>query len=391
MFYRLGVLPLELNRLLIIVVVLSMALTPLLNEAGRKAADIINSKFEDSEKTKEQRNFGVNEPVVILGFSQMGQVLANFLSTPLAAGLDGDLAGIPYVAFDLDPMIVKAARKLGFPVLYGDGSRPAVLQTAGITQPKAVMVVYAEKSRSVQAIERLRPAFPSVPIYAKAEDVEHLLKLKQAGATDVILENAETSLQLGAKLLKGLGVMSDDVSFLSQLMRESMEVQAEEALAQKDKKEIEVLKPVQVKLSDSLKVKTRKSHTERNEEDARHPTGQATKEKDISKNPVDSPNKALLVPNRFINPTSDTCSNMDHEQETTPTIKTSENDYKKELNISNDQSLSVSFENSKGHNACDDERGVTLCNLAKDVLNEQDTGEQVIILDENMECIFPVD
>lgn len=43
--YRLGVLPLELNKLLIIVVVLSMALTPLLNEVGRRAADFIDEKF----------------------------------------------------------------------------------------------------------------------------------------------------------------------------------------------------------------------------------------------------------------------------------------------------------------------------------------------------------
>lgn len=43
---RLGVLPLELNKLLIIVVVLSMALTPLLNELGRQAADFVAEKFE---------------------------------------------------------------------------------------------------------------------------------------------------------------------------------------------------------------------------------------------------------------------------------------------------------------------------------------------------------
>lgn len=36
----------------------------------------------------------------------MNKVLANFLSTPLASGIDGD-AGWPYVAFDLDPSVVK--------------------------------------------------------------------------------------------------------------------------------------------------------------------------------------------------------------------------------------------------------------------------------------------
>lgn len=42
-------LPLELNKLLIIVVVLSMALTPLLNEAGRKAAEILDDSFNQED------------------------------------------------------------------------------------------------------------------------------------------------------------------------------------------------------------------------------------------------------------------------------------------------------------------------------------------------------
>lgn len=45
----LGVLPLELNKLLIIVVVLSMVLTPFLNEAGRWAAEIIDQNFDVEE------------------------------------------------------------------------------------------------------------------------------------------------------------------------------------------------------------------------------------------------------------------------------------------------------------------------------------------------------
>ncbi|GKE50653.1 hypothetical protein Tco_1481911, partial [Tanacetum coccineum] len=47
-----------------------------------------------------------------------------------------------------------------------------------------------------------------IPIYARAHDIPQLLDLKETGATYDILENAE----LGSKLLKGLDVMSDDVS-----------------------------------------------------------------------------------------------------------------------------------------------------------------------------------
>ncbi|KDP35932.1 hypothetical protein JCGZ_09904 [Jatropha curcas] len=248
----LGVLPLELNKLLIIVVVLSMALTPLLNEVGRRAADFIEEKFDTEDEAAEMVNFEASEPVVIIGFRQMGQVLANFLTAPLVAGVDGEVVGWPYVAFDLNPSVVKASRKLGFPILYGDGSRPAVLQTAGISSPKAFMIMYTGRKRTTEAVQRLRLAFPAIPIYARAQDLKHLLDLKKAGATDAILESTETSLQLGSKLLKNLGVMSDDVDLFGQLIRDSMESQAQEALRKNDDREFDIMKPLQVRVDDSL-------------------------------------------------------------------------------------------------------------------------------------------
>ncbi|XP_073267440.1 K(+) efflux antiporter 3, chloroplastic isoform X2 [Populus alba] len=247
----LGVLPLELNKLLIIVVVLSMALTPLLNEVGRRAAEFIEDKFDTEDKAAEV-NFNVREPIVIVGFGQMGQVLANFLSAPLASGIDGGFVGWPYVAFDLNVSVVKASRKLGFPILYGDGSLPAVLQSASISSPKAFMIMFTGRRRTTEAVQRLRLAFPGIPIYARAQDLTHLLELKKAGTTDAILENAEMSLQLGSKLLKDFGVMSDDVNFLSQLFRDSMELQAQEALSKNDAREFDITKPLQVRVGDSI-------------------------------------------------------------------------------------------------------------------------------------------
>lgn len=42
------------------------------------------------------------------------QVLAKFLSAPLAFGLDQDAEGWPYVAFDLNPAVVKVRNKKVF-------------------------------------------------------------------------------------------------------------------------------------------------------------------------------------------------------------------------------------------------------------------------------------
>ncbi|KAK9905227.1 hypothetical protein M0R45_000421 [Rubus argutus] len=219
------------------------------------AAAFLDDNFEAEDKAPDTVNFNSSEPVVILGFGQMGQVLANFLSTPLASGIDGEALGWPYLnsylvltqnIFHL--CIYRRLENLVFPILYGDGSRPAVLQSAGISLPKAVLVMYAARQTTLEAVQRLRLAFPSIPIYARALDLKHLLDLKKAGATDAILESAETSLQLGSKLLKGLGVMSDDVNFLRQIVRDSMEQQAQEAVSKTDDR----LQPLQVRVADLI-------------------------------------------------------------------------------------------------------------------------------------------
>ena len=57
---------------------------------------------------------------MILGFGPQGQMLANMIASPLAAPTSG--ARLGYVAFDLDPARVRAARAAGFTCVYGDGA-----------------------------------------------------------------------------------------------------------------------------------------------------------------------------------------------------------------------------------------------------------------------------
>jgi len=81
-------------------------------------------------------NYGATEPIVILGFGEMGQVscmvffllhceyrlhiiiliqvLAKFLSAPLSFGLDREAEGWPYVTFDLNPAVVKVRNNEAF-------------------------------------------------------------------------------------------------------------------------------------------------------------------------------------------------------------------------------------------------------------------------------------
>lgn len=72
-----------------------------------------------------------------------------------------------YLAFDLDPNVVVENFKQGKNVLYGDGSLPQVLETAGVQDPKALVITYAEEEKRFGAVQRLREAFPDVTIITR--------------------------------------------------------------------------------------------------------------------------------------------------------------------------------------------------------------------------------
>ncbi|GLC53047.1 hypothetical protein PLESTB_000702300 [Pleodorina starrii] len=252
---QLRILPTNLNQLLIIVVVLSMALTPFLAETGKVVANKLDELYppaplppalpgaggtaaaagalaaDGANGVSEHgggggdggHHGGVTDPVVICGFSPAGQMVANMLESPLATGSDV----LPYLAFDLDPDRVAAGRKAGFKVLFGDPTRSAVLHAAGVEAPRAVAVCLADREAALQAVYTMRADFPSVPIYACASDLRHAAELEEAGANHIVIRSVEAGLALGSQLLGGLGASEVDLIFLKRGIEETIEARTQ--------------------------------------------------------------------------------------------------------------------------------------------------------------------
>lgn len=213
----LEILPGELNKLLIMVVVLTMALTPLLNDLGRSMAENMNSSGGKSGEDFEGGRAPTENPIMICGFCELGQIVANMLETA-PASVDGGM--VPYVAFDLTLPRLEAAQDVGFNVVYGDGSNTKVLRATGVEVPRAIVVVYRARARAVNAVHNLRVCFPEVPIYARALDLTHAAELQAAGATEIVTADTETGLRLGSRLLKDLGASNAELQLLRKLLRQ---------------------------------------------------------------------------------------------------------------------------------------------------------------------------
>ncbi len=103
------------------------------------------------------------------------------------------------------------ARLNDLPVYYGDAGRAEVLKAAAVERAVAVVITVDEPEAAGRTVHVLRGLDPELPVLARARDLDQCERLSRAGATAVVPEVVEGSLQLGAALLRQLGASRDAV------------------------------------------------------------------------------------------------------------------------------------------------------------------------------------
>ena len=178
-----------------IVTAVGLTLTPFLARIGRFAAGQFGGRQLASrmDASLEQAALG---QVVIFGFGRVGRLVADMLE---AHGKD-------YLAIDSDVDSVHLARHEGYDVLFGDVSRPELIERLEKREPSAFILTMDNPVLVGRLARSLRQIFPTLPIVARARDTAHAAELYKAGVTDAVPETLEASLQLSEAALVDLGV-----------------------------------------------------------------------------------------------------------------------------------------------------------------------------------------
>lgn len=96
---------------------------------------------------------------------------------------------------------VAAGRALDLPVYFGDAGSREVLHKVGAERAAAAAVTLDTPGANFRTVWALSKYFPNVKTFVRAHDVDHGINLEKAGATAVVPETLEPSLQLAAALL----------------------------------------------------------------------------------------------------------------------------------------------------------------------------------------------
>ena len=111
-----------------------------------------------------------------------------------------------YVAVESDIDAVASARRGGYPVIFGDITRPETLDKLELGHAKALILTMDEPVLAERTVKRVRAWLPNITIVARARDSEHAARLYRAGASDAVPETLESSLQLSEAVLVDLGI-----------------------------------------------------------------------------------------------------------------------------------------------------------------------------------------
>ncbi len=134
--------------------------------------------------------------VIVCGFGRSGQYLSRFLKEEK----------IPFIALDIDPARVQEAASAGENVMYGDAGRRLVLEAAGASRAKALIISYNDQASAIKILHLVNDYFPGLPAIVRTVDDANMEKLRAAGATEVVPEVLEGSLMLASHALVLLGV-----------------------------------------------------------------------------------------------------------------------------------------------------------------------------------------
>ena len=174
-----------------IVTAIGLTITPLLARLGRDAARRVN--LGDEPEVSGQ---GKAPDVVIIGFGRVGRLVAEMLTAHDRT----------WVAVDSNIDTVASCRREGLKVVFGDVSRPEMVDRLNLGRASALILTMDEPVLTVRLTRKVRGWCPDLTIVARARDPKHAAELYRAGATDAVPETLESSLQLSEAVLIDLGM-----------------------------------------------------------------------------------------------------------------------------------------------------------------------------------------
>ena len=185
------------GNLLIAVIALSMAITPVLLLIYEQ---FIQPRYrlgsDQAKETDEAPPQDEGSPVIIVGYGRFGQIAGRLIN---ACGFETTLLERNAAQLDL-------VRRYGIKAYYGDASREDLLHAAGAKNARLVILTLSDQAACLEIVAQLQKHFPHLKILARARNRMHQYALMEAGVQYIFRETVDSALSIGECALQLLGL-----------------------------------------------------------------------------------------------------------------------------------------------------------------------------------------
>lgn len=194
--------------------VLTMAAAPFLYRLAPGIADRLDRRFLGLRARRQVADVEHDastwrDHVILVGYGLTGRNVATALSHH----------GRPFVAIEMNPGTVRKERAAGVPILFGDAGHPEVLEKAGLRGARMLVVGINDVPGTRRVVELARRLRPDLHMIVRTRYVREAAELFALGASEVIPDELETSVEIFARVLHAYGLQSAAIEHSTRAIR----------------------------------------------------------------------------------------------------------------------------------------------------------------------------
>jgi CPA2 family monovalent cation:H+ antiporter-2 len=160
----------------------------------------------------------LHDHAIIAGYGLAGQELAEALGN----------CGKPFVTVDLNPANVRLAARQGLRSYFGDVTSREVLHRLCVENARELVLTINDPDAAARAVRAARQLAPDLTVIARSQYVADIAGLVAAGASKVIVAEAEAAAEVTSCVLKEHGVSQQIIESHLARIRARRAEQAEE-------------------------------------------------------------------------------------------------------------------------------------------------------------------
>lgn len=155
---------------------------------------------------------GLSGHVIIVGGGRVGRHVAQVLTR----------LHMPFVVVEIDQYSFEYCRKNKFPAVYGDGAHSKVLEAAGISKARLLLLTIPSMASARGVIDSVHFLSAELPMIVRAEGVQQMQDLRQLGIQHVVQPELEAGLEMTRQALVSLKIADLEIQLYLDAVRQEV-------------------------------------------------------------------------------------------------------------------------------------------------------------------------